>query len=202
LRAGNLRAKEDLLRRFIKSPSPAMVVAMIALFVSLGGVSYGVARGSITSRAIKNNSVRSVDIRNNQVRSRDIRNPGILSRDVKNESLLSADVKNGTLTFSDVACPTGTLRFESACFEQNLRGAQNWDGASNSCATVNGRLPTASELTAFRNVNGITLANQEMSSNVFRETAFRYVAVSDNGTLTRFTVNTARQYRCVIQLAA
>ena len=37
------------MRRFIKLPSPAMVVACIALFVSMGGVSYGLATGSIDS---------------------------------------------------------------------------------------------------------------------------------------------------------
>jgi hypothetical protein len=59
---------KSLLRR---RPSPALVIASIALFVSLSGVSYGVATGFIDSREIKNNEVRSIDIRNNQVRTRD-----------------------------------------------------------------------------------------------------------------------------------
>ena len=57
-----------------RRPSPAMIVALLALFVSLSGVSYGVATGFIDSREIKNNEVRSIDIRNNQIRSKDIRN--------------------------------------------------------------------------------------------------------------------------------
>ena len=56
-----------LLRR---RPSPALVIALIALFVSLSGVSYGVATGFIDSREIKNNEVRSLDIRNNEIRTR------------------------------------------------------------------------------------------------------------------------------------
>ena len=50
------------LRRLV--PSPAMVVALVALFVALGGVSYGVASGYIDSREIKNNSIQSKDVRN------------------------------------------------------------------------------------------------------------------------------------------
>jgi hypothetical protein len=54
-------------------PSPAMGVALLALFISLGGVSYGVATGSIDSREIKNNTVRGKDVRNNSLRGADVR---------------------------------------------------------------------------------------------------------------------------------
>ena len=43
--------------------SPATVLAGLALFVSLGGVSYGVATGSINSREIQNGAVQSRDVR-------------------------------------------------------------------------------------------------------------------------------------------
>src|SRR3954463_15610249 len=58
-------------------PSPAMVVALLALFVSLGGVSYGVASGSIDSREIKNSTIRSKDIRNRTVQSKDVKKNGL-----------------------------------------------------------------------------------------------------------------------------
>jgi hypothetical protein len=45
-------------------PSPSMVISLIALFVSLGGVSYGVATGSIDGREIKNGSLTGRDVRN------------------------------------------------------------------------------------------------------------------------------------------
>jgi hypothetical protein len=50
-----------MLRRFL--PSPAMIVALIALFVSMGGVSYGLAAGVIDGREIKNGSITYKDIR-------------------------------------------------------------------------------------------------------------------------------------------
>lgn len=75
-------------------PSPAMVVALIALFVSLGGVSYGLAKGSIDSRELKNNNVRSVDLRNNDARGRDIRNGTITGADVQESSLGTVPTAN------------------------------------------------------------------------------------------------------------
>jgi hypothetical protein len=75
----------------------ANVVASIALFVALGGTSYGLATGSIGSREIKNNGVASKDIRNNDVRGKDIRNSTISSRDVRNGALLAEDFMAGAL---------------------------------------------------------------------------------------------------------
>jgi hypothetical protein len=83
------------MRRF--RPSPAMAVAIVALFVSLGGVSYGVATGTIGSREIRNNSIRSSDIRNGQVSSRDLRNNDVGGSDVRNNSLTGADLNEETL---------------------------------------------------------------------------------------------------------
>jgi hypothetical protein len=80
---------KSLLRR---RPSPAMIIALIALFVSLSGVSYGVATGFIDSREIKNNEIRSLDIRNNEIRTRDIRNNEVRGIDIRNSTVQSRDI--------------------------------------------------------------------------------------------------------------
>lgn len=76
-----------MLNNLSRRPSPSMVVALVALFLSLGGVSYGVATGSIGSRDIKNNAVRGKDIRNRTL-------SGI---EIKHNSLGGAQVKEDTL---------------------------------------------------------------------------------------------------------
>ena len=86
-----------------RRPSPAMIVALIALFVSLSGVSYGVATGFIDSREIKNNEVRSLDIRNNEIRTGDIRNNQVRGIDIRNSTIQGRDVGLNTLTGDDVA---------------------------------------------------------------------------------------------------
>ena len=75
-----------------RRPSPALVIACIALFVSLGGVSYGVATGFIDSREIKNNEIRSGDLRNNEIRTRDLRNNEVRGVDVRNSTIQSRDI--------------------------------------------------------------------------------------------------------------
>jgi hypothetical protein len=78
------------------------VLGTIAIFISLGGVSYGVATGTIDSREIKNSTIRGKDIRNSTVRGKDIRNSTITARDLRNGSVSSSDIKNNSLTGNDV----------------------------------------------------------------------------------------------------
>jgi hypothetical protein len=85
-----------------RRPSPALVISLIALFVSLGGVSYGVATGSIDSRELKNNNVRTKDLRNNDVRTRDLRNNEVRGLDIRRSTIQGSDVALNTLTGDDV----------------------------------------------------------------------------------------------------
>jgi hypothetical protein len=84
-------------------PSPALVIACVALFVSLGGVSYGLAKGSIDSREIKNNTIRSKDVRNNTLRTFDIRNNEVRGFDIRNSTIQGRDVAFNTLTGQDIS---------------------------------------------------------------------------------------------------
>jgi hypothetical protein len=56
-------------RRFGK-PSPATVISLVALFVSLSGVSYAAAK--IGSSQIKDNSIQSKDVKNNAIALTDL----------------------------------------------------------------------------------------------------------------------------------
>ena len=76
-------------RIFRRRPSPAMGVALIALFISLSGVSYGVATGFIDSREIKNNTIRGKDIRNGTIRTEDLRNNEVRGFDIRNSTIRS-----------------------------------------------------------------------------------------------------------------
>ena len=93
-------------------PTPALAVALLALFISLGGVSYGVATGSIGTREIRNNTIRSSDVRNNTIRSSDIRNNTIRSSEIRNgqvrggdlrdNDVRGVDIRNGSITGADL----------------------------------------------------------------------------------------------------
>lgn len=78
-------------------PSPALAVAFIALFVSLGGVSYGLATGSIDSREIKNNTIRAEDHRANSVTARELRRRSLDGTDIKIERVGGDAIKEQVL---------------------------------------------------------------------------------------------------------
>jgi hypothetical protein len=84
--------------RLVRRPSPATVIACIALFVALGGVSYGFATGSIDTREIADNTVRSKDIRNNNILTRDLRNNDVRGIDVRNNTLRGRDIAPNSIT--------------------------------------------------------------------------------------------------------
>jgi hypothetical protein len=58
------------MRGLVRRPSPSMVVALVALFVALGGTGY--AASKIGSAQIKNNSIKSVDVKNRSLGTADL----------------------------------------------------------------------------------------------------------------------------------
>jgi hypothetical protein len=69
-------------RRFL--PSPAMVVALIALVMSLGGSAYALV---ITGKSIKNGSVTGKDIRNRSLSGNEVRRDRLGGGSIKESTL-------------------------------------------------------------------------------------------------------------------
>lgn len=86
-----------------RRPSPALGVAVLALFISLGGVSYGVATGSIDSREIKDNSIRANDLRANSVTASEIKRRSLDGTDIKIDRVGGNAVKEQSLDPSKLA---------------------------------------------------------------------------------------------------
>jgi hypothetical protein len=61
-----------------------MAVALLALFMAMGGSAYALV---VTSGSIKNNTIRSVDVRNHSLLGKDIRANGVGGRAVKESTL-------------------------------------------------------------------------------------------------------------------
>ena len=83
------------MKRFIRRPSPAMVVASTALFISMGGVSYGVATGSIDGREIKNRSITNKDFKDGTLRGNEAKPNGFGGGAIKESSLGSVPLAAG-----------------------------------------------------------------------------------------------------------
>lgn len=73
-----------------------MVVALVALFVALGGSAY--AATTIGSAQITNESIRSQDIKNGEVKNADIGANAVRSGEIANGQVLAADIANGAVT--------------------------------------------------------------------------------------------------------
>jgi hypothetical protein len=71
-------------------PSPAMVVACVALTVALGGTSYAATR-------LPKNSVGAVQLKKNSVGTVELKKNAVVSAKVRNRSLLALDFKRGQL---------------------------------------------------------------------------------------------------------
>jgi hypothetical protein len=70
------------IRRLI--PSPAMAVALLALFMAMGGSAYALV---VTSGSIKNNTIRSQDVHNGGLVGKDVRADGLGGRSIKESTL-------------------------------------------------------------------------------------------------------------------
>jgi hypothetical protein len=61
-----------------------MAVALVALFMAMGGSAYALV---VTSGSIKNNTIRSVDVRNGALVGKDVRSNGLGGRAIKESTL-------------------------------------------------------------------------------------------------------------------
>jgi hypothetical protein len=80
---------------FSRKPSPGTVIALVALFVSLGGSSYAalkitgkdVRRGTLTGKHLKNRSVTGKDVRPNSLGSRHVKDGTLRAQDFRSGEL-------------------------------------------------------------------------------------------------------------------
>ena len=87
-------------------PSPAMIVAIVALVLSLGGTSYAaiiLPANSVGTKQIKKSAVVSSKVKNESLTAADVKNESLTTSDVKDGSLTASDIADGSLTTSDIA---------------------------------------------------------------------------------------------------
>jgi hypothetical protein len=97
-------------RGWIRLPSPAMGVALIALVVAMGGTSYAALRigtkqikdNAVTGAKIRNGTVRNIDLARNSVVTSKIVAGAVTGLQIKNASVGNADLGNDSVTSSRV----------------------------------------------------------------------------------------------------
>ncbi len=102
-------------------PSPAMVVAALALTIALGGTATA-AGILITGKQVKDGSLTGRDVKNSTVFGRDIANRSLTGLDVKDQSLTPADFSGS------VQGPAGPPGPQGPQGLQGLQGGQGVPG--------------------------------------------------------------------------
>jgi hypothetical protein len=110
-------------RLLSRRPSPALIVALLALFVALGGSSYAAVK--IGARDIQRGAVGTRAIANNSIRSADIRNATVSGTDVKDDSLTNADIDNANLSAKSAETAARATTATSASTASNATNADN-----------------------------------------------------------------------------
>ena len=89
------------MRAWIRLPSPAMGVALVALVVALGGTTYAAVR--IGTKQIKNNAITSVKIRNGQVKNVDLARNSVVTAKILAGAVSGLQIRDGSVGNSDLA---------------------------------------------------------------------------------------------------
>lgn len=123
-------------------PSPAMIVAVIALFVSLSGASYAALKfNSVGPKQIRKNAVRSPKVKDNTLQGIDLRDGTVALVDMGSNSVDGSKVVDGSLTGADVKAGTflgGTITVQRVDKELPDGGSVGIEAACPAGATVIG----------------------------------------------------------------
>ena len=159
-------------------PSPAMAVALLALFMAMGGSAYAFV---VTSGNIKNNTIRSADVRNGGLLGKDIRRNGVGGGAIKESTLAvvpTAFIAHGSARFAVVnaggqqvrgrgttsAARTGPGRYQ-VIFTSDVRGCSYYatiGGPTAAAPPDNGQI-TVSSLGS--NINGVDIRTTGANGN-------------------------------------
>jgi hypothetical protein len=200
----------------IHRPSPAMIVAIIALFAALSGSAFAaLGKNSVGPRQIKAKAVTTGKIANNAVNGAKVANGSLTGSDINLSALgtvpsaTEASHAKGadTLAGHSASCPSGATLIRGICFDTSpnpLIGSVT--EAADACAAKGGYLPSPLELYSTRTIlnlgTGVGTDNQ-FTDSYYANTAggsYRTIVIDGTGKLTEHEINTPAHYVCAYPL--
>jgi hypothetical protein len=207
-------------RRRIGLPSPAMVVALIALGAVLGpsavaAVKSQVTKNSVGSRQIKAQAVTSGKIARNAVNGSKVASHSLTGSDIKIAELgtvpMAASAEHAgsadSLGGHAAACPSGTTLIRGVCFDSASSGpVSSVTVAADACAANGGWLPSPLELYATRSV--LNLGSGIGDDHTFTDAMYnapgagnyRTIVVDGTGAISESELTTPGRYICAYSL--
>ncbi len=159
--------QDDVRRKRAWLPSPAMVVAVIALFLATAGSAFAVKKStelppnSVGTKQLKPKSVTTGKIANGAVKTNNIVDKSLTRDDIAVGKLppvpsaTNADQTGnaGTITGHTAACPGGTTLIRGVCFDSASNPViGSLTKARDACAAKGGYLPSPLKLYSARGV--------------------------------------------------
>ncbi|HEV2857836.1 MAG TPA: hypothetical protein VGW80_05460 [Solirubrobacterales bacterium] len=201
----------------ITLPSPAMIVALIALVAALSGTAYAaLGKNSVGTRQLKAKAVTAGKIANNAVTSAKVAKNSLTGADINVGALgtvPNAD-RAGSAGSADsvgghtASCPGGTVLIRGVCFDAAANGeAPTLKSAADACASKGGFLPSPMELYSTRSV--LNLGTGVGTSHMYTDSYYSAVGSGSNyttvvvdgtGKVTELSVDAPSQYICAYAL--
>jgi hypothetical protein len=206
-------------RKRIGLPSPAMVVAVIALIAVLGGSAvaamHGLPKNSVGTHQIKSRAITAGKIARNAVSGAKVANHSLTGADINLAALgtvpaatsaahaASADTLGGHAG----VCPDGTRLIRGICFDSSSSGpVSSVTAAEDACAARGGWLPSPLELYATRSV--LNLGSGIGDDHTFTDAMYnapgagnyRTIVVDGTGAISESELTTPGRYICAYSL--
>ncbi len=204
-------------KKWIGRPSPALVIAVIALICALSGTAWAaLGKNSVGSRQLKAKAVTTGKIANGAVNAAKVANGSLSGADINVAALgtvpkaASADSAGNANTVGghSAACPGGTVLIRGICFDAAPNAAvPNQGQAADACAAKGGWLPAPMELYSTRGVLNLGSGSgpeEQFTNVVYANTNgvnYRTVTVDGTGRIAEHqTENDPAQYICAYAL--
>ncbi len=178
-----------------RRPSPAMIVAIIALVFSLAGT--GVASVATISALTKKDKRKTRRIADSEVvklapglsvKSAGSANTAGSASTAGSANTAASATNANLLDGHDGSCPANTFLNRGLCFDDAPRTATAWDSASDQCASAGGMLPSLDQLRPTRSLPGVNLGASAVSAHWTSDIAQRDTGAGDSTSLSALSV--------------
>lgn len=200
----------------IGRPSPAMIVAIIALIASLSGSAYAaLGKNTVGPRQLKAKAVKTGKISNNAVNGAKVANNSLTGQDINLNALgtvpaaVSAAHAGNANTVSGhaAACPPATTLIRGTCFDSASNPvASSVQAAADGCAARGGYLPGPLELYSTRGVLNLGTGvgtDSQYTDTYYANTSgvnYRTIVVNGTGAMTEQAFDSDAEYICAYSL--
>ena len=197
-----------------RRPSPALVIAIIALIASLTGTAWAaLGKNSVGSRQLKSKSVTTGKIASNAVTGAKVAKESLTGEDIKISQLPAvpnatnaANASNANTVNGHAAdCPSGSTLIRGICYDLALNPVvAGVEAAANACAAKGGYLPTPMQLYSVRSVINLgtgvapdyAVADQYYADNF----AYKTITVDGAGKMEELPIKSNTKYICAYEL--